>query len=269
MTVNNNVGNVVDLRGIQYADNAMSKMSGVAQEKILAPMFDHFSENGAKYLGVALLAFLSYASFRWLASQGETQPMPVREYKLLTLKYEDGTKTMEVRGEKTLEGPELEGLIHFEVRNVGALENHVNNIEQLITREEVVAWLITYQHLTSDGNGRDVVRGTVGAGLATMLRGIMAGENIRILDVSTTEAIVDTLKELRKNGELPILNSTDRADSLKFQQIEAAHHRLGGTASTLSPESRSNIAWLASGVQGLPKATLGLSRVLSKVLPEL
>lgn len=259
---------VIRQRGLQYANVAPENFPGLVYKGGVSAKGFAQTRSGVATITLAVVAIVSYVTFRHLASKGETQAMPARAYKEMVLTYTDGTKkTRKIEGPYTIEGEELRELKDCEIRTVSAVESHVKNIDQLTTREQVVAWLITYQHLTGDGNGKDVIRGTAGAGLATVLRGAMFGEALNILDNTATVAIVDTLKELRTNGELPILNSTDLADTRRLQEVETRQHRarastydaFGRAMSGLSPNFRANIAWMASGIQGLPKAILGLT----------
>lgn len=175
-------------------------------------------------------------------------------------------KKIEKKAPVTLESNDTRELNQWGVRKDYAAESHIRSIDQLTTRKQVVDWLITYQHLTAGGNGKNVISGTAGAGLSVVLRGAMIGEKLNVLDDSAAAAIVDTLKELREKGELSILNSPGRASSLRLQEIETKQHRLraanydafGKVMSNLSPEFRANLAWVASEVPGLAKPSVGL-----------
>lgn len=259
-------------RGANWVYSAADQALPVVKTQLWDPSAAYMFKNKNNIAGFAMVLLLMYGGFRFLANKGETRAMQAKEYKQVTLVKHDGTKEKIVlTGPIELTPEKLATVKTVKTKVVDAETYIIKQIDSLKTREEVIAWLITYQHLTCDGNGKDVVPGTVASGLATVLRGALAGENLRLLDGSATKAIVDTLKEIRDNGHLGWLNRTDMQANKDFQLVEIQHHRnnignydaFGRAMTNLCPNLRTLICKVASCMEGLPKAILGGTKLLT------
>lgn len=105
------------------------------------------------------------------------------------------------------------------------IEEHLNALNGLTTRDELYDWIIKYQYLT-DPNGSPIcpVKGTAGAGLAKVISSIRLGETLRVFNNAATAALVRTLQELSEKDKLHILNGNDGYSFHKLQKVETKHH---------------------------------------------
>ncbi len=271
-----NIVSAIDKRGHQYIDVALPHAYKNFQDHILTPTIGFLTKFGGRYLPFAAISLVAYAAFRMLAAVGKTNGMQVGDVQVLKLKKhtEEEETVIPMNEPKTLQGKDVENVHEISVETISALEVLIGKIDTLKTREDIVSWLITYQLLSHNGSGFDVVQGTVASGLATALRLGIAGEDLAILDDSAVKAVIETLQELKKEGNLSLLNGAYFADSKAFQQIETRHHlehaesydSLGQMMANLSPSTRATLGWILSKPSPrFGEAALGSARIISKV----
>lgn len=235
-------------------------------------------EETLKNVGLGALALGSvYALYKACAWNGKTEPLQLPEMVEIRLTYKDPENLKDLvlpfePGMK-LEGDILKNIATVSKEVISELKVLERQIASLSTREEMIAWIIKYQHLTMPiANGKDVVNGTTACGLVTALRMAAACENMKILDKSAFVALKETLESLRDSQSLELLNKTKFTDHSELQKIEAGLHKkhmaeydtIGKLLSSVDPRARSVGAF---GLSNMPTeisaSTLGASKAIS------
>lgn len=264
---------ILGVRSLQWLEHGFTVAGGELQSRLV----DFATDNKETMVAAGITALAlgtMYTAYRACVRMGQTKPMgALPSMKEVVIAYKDGTeKTIpHVPGMK-LEGRILDNVGTVSTRTLSPLSVLERQIDTLQTREEIIAWLIKYQHLTMPGqaNGKDIVNGTVACGFAAALRVALAAENMKLVDDSANIALVGTLDQLRNTKQLSLLNETALEAHRKLQKIEGPLHQewmefydtIGKISSNINPEIRGFVACAYSKLPTeISTATLGASRV--------
>lgn len=231
------------------------------------------SDTTKKTMLVALGAILLYGSYQFLVWMGKTKPMTVETKLLMELKSQNTTaRQMNAERGVEFEGDLLNNIDNVSFRQTTNLEELKNKIDELRSREDIISWIIKFQQVTINAKNQEAVRGTVGSALVMALRQAMTAVNINLTNDSATQALLETMKELRNKNQLDVLNSGSKEAHQTFQNLETIYHRshshqydgLSKICSGLSIQSRTCLSYYLSILPpSLGRAVLGTSRILS------
>jgi hypothetical protein len=128
--------------------------------------------------------------------------------------------------------------------------------------------------VTSTGNGKDTIYGTVGNGLVALLRGALAFEKLDVINDNAVYAAIGGLIDLKNQGDLGYLNNTDYNSSYELKSAETTHHAtLTDTYDTVSKffatinvNSKAKNNYIASKIPtDFSKAALGASKIVVSI----
>jgi len=262
----------IDARSHAWLTHGFTCAGKEIQERFVGPILTFVSDHKILII-TGLATFLIYKA---CTRMGDSPVMNLPVMQDAVIKYKDGHEvaTPYYAGIK-FEGSILTDAVKVFTRTLSEEAVLERLLDKLKSREDIIAWIIKYQSVTTNGNGKDVIQGTVASGFVTALRSALASENLKIINDHAVKGLVGGLILLRNNGDLNCLNSCDYDNTYKLQLAETIYHRsltytyddITKFVASIGLENRARGAYLASKIPtDLSKANLGASRVISPVI---
>jgi hypothetical protein len=268
-----------EAKGNLYLQTGMQIGLEIANERYFQPFVKKLYDNKDLITNVGLVALAAgsvYMIYKTFCNAGNSQLLQIKPQKTLYLERKDGN---------SIRTPLISGTVInnptwlFELKNVSVDFKStetvlIDNINELETREDLISWVIKYQHLTNpEADGKDTLSGTVGCGLVLALRLAVAGENLGVTDDAPKKALFETIRELRDTNQLELLNGTNLTSFHQLQKIETHMHNnnvgsydiIGAALTHLGVNIRTAICYATVKIPSpdYAKATLGATRMLN------
>jgi hypothetical protein len=268
-----------EAKGNLYLQTGMQIGLEIANARYFQPFVKKLYENKDLITNVgivALAAGFTYMIHKTFCNAGNSELLQIKPQNALILESKDGSKTRSPLISGTVINSPME---LFELKNVSVDYKStttvlIDNINELETREDLISWVIKYQHLTNpESDGKDTLSGTVGCGLVLALRLAVAGENLGVTDDAPKKALFETIRELRDTNQLALLNGTNVTSFYQLQKIETRLHNIniesydiiGAALTHLGVNIRTALCYATAKTPSpdYAKATLGATRMLN------
>lgn len=269
-----------EAKGELYLRTGLQRFIEKGSERYITPLVKELYEHKdlITKIGVGTLLLAgAYTVYKMCCTAGKNPLPDIKPQKMLYLEDRDGNNVnIPMISGTVIDNPMwLYELKDIAVRTKSATNVLIDQIDQLETRDDLITWIIKYQSLEIPGASEttDVVAGTVGCCLVMALRLALVGENLAVTDDAPKRALIDTIKEMRDNNELHLLNGTNKDDFRALQEIETRMHReniagydiIGKALTYLGVQVRTALCFATAknpSPTNFSTATLGATRML-------